>query len=128
MTGVQTCALPISWAAPLPWLIPPRVAMQLLLTGDPITARRAHEIGLVNEVVPAPDLHAAAQAMAERIAANAPLSVLAAKRTVALIAEMPLSRAYRAADEIWKPVYESEDAQEGPAAFSEKRRPVWKGR
>jgi enoyl-CoA hydratase/carnithine racemase len=47
---------------------------------------------------------------------------------VALIAEMPLSQAYRAADEIWKPVYESEDAQEGPAAFSEKRRPVWKGR
>jgi enoyl-CoA hydratase/carnithine racemase len=116
------------WAAPLPWLIPPRVAMQLLLTGDPITARRAHEIGLVNEVVPAPDLHAAAQAMAERIAANAPLSVLAAKRTVALIAKMPLSRAFSAADEIWRPVYESEDAQEGPAAFREKRRPVWKGR
>src|SRR5450432_1936227 len=41
------------WAAPLPWLIPPRVAMQLLLTGDPISAQRAHEIGLVNEVVPA---------------------------------------------------------------------------
>jgi len=116
------------WAAPLPWLIPPRVAMQLLLTGDPITARRAHEIGLVNDVVPAPGLHAAAQAMAERIAANAPLSVLAAKRTVSLIAEMPLSRAFNAADEIWKPVYESEDAQEGPAAFSEKRPPVWKGR
>jgi enoyl-CoA hydratase/carnithine racemase len=116
------------WAAPLPWLIPPRVAMQLLLTGDPITAGRAHEIGLVNDVVPAPDLHAAAQAMAERIAANAPLSVLAAKRTVALVAEMPLSRAFGAADEIWKPVYESEDAQEGPAAFSEKRPPVWKGR
>ena len=116
------------WAAPLPWLIPPRVAMQLLLTGDPITAGRAHEIGLVNDVVPAPDLHAAAQAMAERIAANAPLSVLAAKRTVSLIAEMPLSRAFNAADEIWKPVYESEDAQEGPAAFSEKRPPVWKGR
>ena len=116
------------WAAPLPWLIPPRVAMQLLLTGDPITARRAHEIGLVNEVVPAPDLHAAAQAMAQRIAANAPLSVLAGKRTVALVAEMPLSQAFRAADEIWEPVYQSEDAQEGPAAFREKRRPAWKGR
>jgi enoyl-CoA hydratase/carnithine racemase len=116
------------WAAPLPWLIPPRVAMQLLLTGDPITARRAHEIGLVNEVVPAADLHAAAQAMAERIAANAPLSVLAAKRTVGLIAEHPLTEAFRAADEIWEPVYLSEDAQEGPAAFAQKRRPVWKGR
>lgn len=116
------------WAAPLPWLIPPRIAMQLLLTGDPISARRAHEVGLVNEVVPAADLRAAAQAMAERIAANAPLSVAAGKRTVGLIAEHPLSRAYQAADEIWEPVYLSEDAQEGPAAFREKRRPVWKGR
>ena len=116
------------WAAPLPWLIPPRVAMQLLLTGDPISARRAHEVGLVNEVVPAADLHAAAQAMGERIAANAPLSVMAGKRTVGLIAEHPLSRAFDAADEIWEPVYLSEDAQEGPAAFREKRRPVWKGR
>ena len=116
------------WAAPLPWLIPPRVAMQLLLTGDPITARRAHEIGLVNEVVPAAGLHAAAQAMAERIAANAPLSVLAGKRTVGLIAEHPLSEAFAAADAIWEPVYLSEDAQEGPAAFAGKRLPVWKGR
>jgi enoyl-CoA hydratase/carnithine racemase len=116
------------WAAPLPWLIPPRVAMQLLLTGDPITARRAHEIGLVNEVVPGGELRAAAQAMGERIAANAPLSVLAAKRTVGLIAELPLSQAFRAADELWEPVYLSEDAQEGPAAFREKRRPVWRGR
>jgi enoyl-CoA hydratase/carnithine racemase len=116
------------WAAPLPWLIPPRIAMQLLLTGDPISARRAHEAGLVNEVVPAAELHAAAQAMAERIAANAPLSVMAAKRTVGLIAEHPLSRAFEAADQIWEPVYLSEDAQEGPAAFRDKRPPVWKGR
>ncbi len=116
------------WAAPLPWLIPPRVAMQLLLTGDPITARRAHEVGLVNEVVPAAGLREAAQALGERIAANAPLSVLAGKRTVGLIAEHPLSRAFDAADEIWEPVYLSEDAQEGPAAFREKRSPVWKGR
>jgi enoyl-CoA hydratase/carnithine racemase len=116
------------WAAPLPWLIPPRVAMQLLLTGDPISAARAHEIGLVNEVVPAAGLRAAAQAMAERIAANAPLSVLAAKRTVSLVAELPLSAARQAADEIWEPVYLSADAQEGPAAFREKRPPVWLGR
>lgn len=116
------------WAAPLPWLIPPRVAMQLLLTGDPITAERAHQIGLVNEVVPAARLRAAAQAMGERIAANVPLSVLAAKRTVSLVAELPLSRAFAAADEIWEPVYLSQDAQEGPAAFRDKRAPVWKGR
>jgi enoyl-CoA hydratase/carnithine racemase len=116
------------WAAPLPWLIPPRIAMQILLTGDPITAVRAHQIGLVNEVVPAADLVATTQALAERIAANAPLSVRAAKKTVRLIAEHPLREAFEAAEEIWRPVYLSEDAQEGPAAFRDKRAPQWKGR
>jgi len=116
------------WAAPLPWLIPPRVAMQILLTGDPITAPRAHEIGLVNDVMPAADLTTKAQQLAERIAANAPLSVLAAKRTVRLAAEHPLSTAFEEAEQIWAPVYRSADAQEGPAAFRDKRPPAWKGR
>ena len=116
------------WAAPLPWLVPQRVAMRILLTGDPVDATRAYQLGLVNEVVPAARLREAAQALAERVAANAPLSVLAAKQTVRLAAEHPLSDAYAAAEEIWAPVYRSKDAQEGPAAFREKRRPVWQGR
>lgn len=116
------------WAAPLPWLIPPRIALQILLTGDPITAQRAHEVGMVNEVVPAGDLTAAAQALGERIAANAPLSVRAAKRTGYLAAHHPLTQAYEQAERIWEPVYLSEDAQEGPAAFRDKRTPHWKGR
>jgi enoyl-CoA hydratase/carnithine racemase len=116
------------WAAPLPWLIPPRIAMQILLTGDPIDAARAREIGLVNEVVPAGELAEKTQRLAERIAANAPLSVLAAKKTVRLIAEHPLAEAYAEAERLWEPVYLSEDAQEGPAAFRDKRAPVWKGR
>jgi enoyl-CoA hydratase/carnithine racemase len=116
------------WAAPLPWLIPPRIAMQLLLTGDPISAERAYQVGLVNEVVPAAELRDRAQAVAEGIAANAPLSVRAAKRTVGLIAEQPLSQALAAAERIWEPVYRSADAQEGPAAFREKRPPAWTGR
>jgi enoyl-CoA hydratase/carnithine racemase len=116
------------WAAPLPWLIPPRVAMQILLTGDPLDAARAREIGLVNEVVPAAGLAAAAQRLAEKIAANAPLSVAAARKTVRLIAEHPLREAYEQAERIWEPVYLSEDAQEGPAAFRDKRPPAWKGR
>jgi enoyl-CoA hydratase/carnithine racemase len=116
------------WATPLPWLIPPRIAMQILLTGDPLDAARAREIGLVNEVVPAEELVDTTQRLAERIAANAPLSVLAAKRTVRLIAEHPLADAFVEAERIWAPVYHSEDAQEGPAAFRDKRTPVWKGR
>jgi enoyl-CoA hydratase/carnithine racemase len=116
------------WAAPLSWLVPPRVALQMLLTGDPLTARRAHEVGLVNDVVPTCELRDHVQSLAERIAANAPLSVRAAKATAYLSAEHPLSEAYRLAEEIWEPVYLSEDAQEGPRAFREKRAPVWKGR
>lgn len=116
------------WAAPLPWLIPPRVAMQILLTGDPVDAVRAREVGLVNDVVPAGELVAATQRLAERIAGNAPLSVAAAKKTVRLIAEHSLTDAYAEADQIWAPVYHSEDAQEGPAAFRDKRAPRWKGR
>lgn len=116
------------WAAPLPWLIPPRIALQILLTGDPVSAQRGYEVGLVNEVVAPGDLPAAAQALGERIAANAPLSVRAAKRTGYLAAHVPQSEAYEQAERIWEPVYLSEDAQEGPAAFRDKRTPRWKGR
>jgi enoyl-CoA hydratase/carnithine racemase len=116
------------WAAPLPWLIPPRAAMEIMLTGDLIDAGRAERIGLVNHVVPDAELRGHVQRLALRIAANAPLSVRAAKRTVALIAEQPLSAAYQEAERIWAPVYASEDAQEGPAAFRDKRPPAWKGR
>jgi enoyl-CoA hydratase/carnithine racemase len=116
------------WAAPLPWLIPPRAAMELLLTGDLIDAARAERFGLVNRVVPDADLTEVVRDMATRIAANAPLSVLAGKKTVGLIAEHPLAAAYDEAERIWEPVYLSEDAQEGPAAFRDKRPPQWKGR
>jgi enoyl-CoA hydratase/carnithine racemase len=102
--------------------------MQILLTGDPITAARAHEVGMVNQVVPDEELKPATQALAERIAANAPLSVLAAKRTAYLSAQYQLSEAFDEAERIWEPVYLSADAQEGPRAFRDKRPPVWTGR
>jgi enoyl-CoA hydratase/carnithine racemase len=116
------------WAAPLPWLIPPRVAMEIMVTAEPITAQRAYELGLVNKVVPLAELHDAAQAMAQTIAANAPLSVRAAKSLVFLSAEHGWSAALDAADELYEPVYLSEDGQEGPRAFAEKRAPRWQGR
>jgi enoyl-CoA hydratase/carnithine racemase len=116
------------WAAPLSWLVGPRIALEILLTGDPLTAARAYEVGLINRVVPDADLHAEAQALAERIAANAPLSVRAAKQTAYLSARVGLAEAFDEADRIWEPVYTSDDAQEGPAAFRDKRPPVWTGR
>ena len=116
------------WAAPLPWLIPPRVALELLMTGDPISAQRAYELGLVNKVVPAADLVADTQRLATTIAGNAPLSVRAAKALVYAAAEMGWSAALDTGDRIYEKVYLSEDGQEGPRAFAEKRKPVWRGR
>lgn len=116
------------WAAPLPWLIPPRVALEILMTAEPIDAGRAYELGLVNRVVPADELVAAATAMAERIAGLAPLSVRAGKALVYAAAERGWSAALEEADRIYEPVYLSEDAQEGPRAFRERRAPNWQGR
>jgi enoyl-CoA hydratase/carnithine racemase len=116
------------WAAPLSWLVPPRVAMEILLTGDPLSAARAYEVGLVNRVVPDADLRAQTQALAERIAGNAPLSVRAAKKTAYLSAQTGMAEAFDEAERIWEPVYTSADAQEGPAAFRDKRTPAWTGR
>lgn len=116
------------WAAPLPWLIPPRVALELLMTAEPIDARRALEIGLVNRVVPAGELRAATQAMALRIASNAPLSVRASKAMVYAAAERGWAAGLDEGDRLFEPVYLSADAQEGPRAFREKRAPKWSGR
>lgn len=116
------------WAAPLPWLVPPRIAMQMLVTGDPITAQRGYEVGLVNEVVALDDLVPRTQALVATIVGNAPLSVRAGKATVYAAAEHTRAEAFEVAEAIWEPVYLSEDAQEGPRAFAEKRKPTWQGR
>jgi enoyl-CoA hydratase/carnithine racemase len=116
------------WAAPLPLMIPRRVALELTLTGAPLTAQRAYEIGFVNRLAEPGDVVETAQALAEQIAANAPLSVAAGKRTASLTAEYPLSEAFDQAEKLWAPVYLSGDAQEGMTAFAEKRAPVWKGK
>lgn len=107
--------------------IPFGVALELLLTGDPISAERAYEVGLVNAVVGPDEVVPAAVAMAERIAANAPLSLAAVKELGRLYASDPAAAAERLKH--WREVvFSSEDANEGAAAFVEKRAAVWHGR
>ena len=116
------------WAVPLTHMIPQKVLLEILLTGDPITAQRAYEIGFVNHVVPADQLMPKALAIAETIAENAPLTVAAAKEMVYLATDTGRMAGLEAARHLFDHVYRSEDAQEGPRAFAEKRKPQWKGR
>jgi enoyl-CoA hydratase len=116
------------WAAPLISMMPQRIMMELLLTGEPLSARRAYEVGLINQVVPTEDLVETALAMAHGIASNAPLSVQAGKQLVGLATDMGRTQALRAADLLYQKVYTSDDALEGPRAFAERREPRWTGR
>ncbi|MBD0322887.1 MAG: enoyl-CoA hydratase, partial [Aldersonia sp.] len=115
----------------LPAQIPQRLAMEMILTGDPISAATAREYGLINRVVPDGTVVDAAIELAERIAANAPLSVQASKRiALGLVGgdrpdETPK---WALSDGEMLRVMSSEDAREGPLAFAQKRAPVWKAR
>jgi len=116
------------WAAPLIHMIPQRIMMEILLTGKAITAQRAYEIGLVNRLAEPGELLDTAIEFAHEILNGAPLSVRAARETVMLSTEMGRSAALQAARHASELCYHSEDAQEGPKAFSEKRLPEWTGR
>jgi enoyl-CoA hydratase/carnithine racemase len=107
-------------------MIPQRVMMEIVLTGKPISAQRAYEVGLVNRIVEPDQLLPTALELAGEILDGAPLSVRAAREMVMLSTEMGRSAALKAARHAAEVAYRSQDAQEGPKAFAEKRRPRWK--
>jgi enoyl-CoA hydratase len=102
--------------------------MELALTGEPIDAERAHELGLVNRLTEPGGALEAALELAETIAANGPLALRATKRILAESADWPDGEFFARQRDIAGPVMSSEDAREGATAFAEKRPPVWKGR
>jgi crotonobetainyl-CoA hydratase len=112
--------------------IPQPMAIDMLYTGRRIDAAEALRCGLVSEVVPGAELMDAARALAQRITASAPLSVAAMKEMVTKVSALPVADADRIAVEGGLPAQKragsSEDANEGPRAFNEKRKPVWRGR
>jgi enoyl-CoA hydratase len=112
----------------LPRRIPYHAAMEMALTGDPISAERGHELGLVNRLAGPGAAVDVAIELAEAVAKNAPLALAASKRIVLESPGWSEDEAWGRQGEIAGPVFVSEDAREGATAFAEKREPVWRGR
>jgi enoyl-CoA hydratase len=112
----------------LPRRIPYALAVELLLTGKPIGAPRAAEIGLVNRVTAEGAALDGALELAETIAGNGPLALAATKAIARGTADWTLEEGWKRQAELIAPVFTSEDAREGAMAFAEKRKPVWRGR
>jgi enoyl-CoA hydratase/carnithine racemase len=111
----------------LPNRVPLAIALELALTGEPIDARRALELGLVNRVVPADRLIEEAVALATLISDNAPLAVRWSKKVMLRALSVPEEEAWKVNTEAMGAVFSSTDALEGSVAFAEKRKPNWQG-
>lgn len=112
----------------LPKVVPSTIAMEMAITGDPITAQRAYQIGLINELCEPGASLPAARSLAGRIMANAPLAVRESRRLVLDAAGQTDLEGFRAAGAAQRRLRATEDFQEGPRAFIEKRDAVWQGR
>ncbi|MEJ5127901.1 crotonase/enoyl-CoA hydratase family protein [Comamonas sp. MYb21] len=111
----------------LPKRLPYHVAMECILTGDMFGAERFAQLGLVNRLTEPGGALDAALALAQAIAASGPLAVAASKQVASQSGEWPLAEMFDRQAVITAPVFSSQDAREGAAAFAEKRPPVWKG-
>jgi enoyl-CoA hydratase len=115
-------------AVHLPRRLPPAIALELLLTGDPVSAARAAEVGLVTRLTDEGGALDGAIALAEVIAANGPLAVAASKEIARRAMDWTTDELWARQEPIMRPVFSSADAKEGATAFTEKRPPVWTGR
>ena len=111
----------------LPKRLPYHIAMECILTGDMLSAERAHAHGLINRLTEPGQALSAALELARTVAANGPLALIASKRVAQESADWPQAEMFERQSAITAPVFASQDAREGAAAFAEKRSPVWRG-
>ena len=109
----------------LPRRLPLAVATEMLITGEPITAQRAYELGLVNRVVPGEQVVGEAIKIAQKIADNSPNSVRESLRLSRASLELPLDEMWRQNHKAMELLYYAADFKEGPRAFVEKRKAQW---
>jgi len=112
----------------LPRQLPMRIAMELVLTGEPMSAERLASFGLINRVVEPGEALASAREMARMIAANAPMALKVSKEVIARSQDWSSAEMFALQREITAPVFTSNDAKEGATAFAEKRKPAWTGK
>ena len=112
----------------LPRRVPYPIAVEMVLTGDPITAERAYQFGLVNQLTEPGGALEAALALAARISENGPLAVRTAKHIMNEALDWPTSEMFARQAPMMQHIFESEDAREGSLAFAEKRKPNWQGK
>ncbi len=112
----------------LPRALGMATAMEAIMTGDPLPAQRAYELGMVNKVVPVDEVMAEAEKLAARINANAPLAVQASRRVAVKAFMDDDATLWANSGKEFAGVAQTEDFKEGPLAFIEKRAPQWKGK
>ena len=107
--------------------IPLSIALEIAMTGDPISAQRGHELGLVNRVVPTGSARQEAVALAQKICGNAPVAVRLTKQILRAAVSLNEADLFALQRQGARAMLAGHDAREGPRAFAEKRQPVWKG-
>ncbi|MBW2605943.1 MAG: enoyl-CoA hydratase/isomerase family protein [Deltaproteobacteria bacterium] len=127
-TAINVGLICLGPAVPLARHVGRKKALEMILTGDIISAPEAQQLGLINKVVPPDDLEAETMKLAAKIAQKSPLAIQIGKTGVYAMSEIPYHQAVDYMDELFASLCSTEDAIEGINAFVEKRKPVWKGR
>jgi enoyl-CoA hydratase/carnithine racemase len=127
-TAINVGLICLGPAVPLARHVGRKKALEMILTGNIISAPEAQQLGLINKVVPSDDLEAETMKFAEKIAEKSPLAVQIGKTGVYAMSEIPYHQAVDYMDELFASLCGTEDAIEGINAFMEKRKPVWKNK